>query len=200
MRTRFLVVASLAGALALFVWQTASNTVIPWHEATLHTLADSAVVRQLRAAAPANGVYVAKEGVLAAIAIAPDFADRSTPAAMMPMMARQVAIDAVAMLVLALVLLRLQPRAPLVTGGTFALAGLAGGLLLQLSDWNWYGFALDYALVNAADHAVQFFLAGWLLETLRRRMPVAGEAAGVRAGGGLPEAPVEARPGAGRAP
>jgi hypothetical protein len=196
MRTRFLLIGTLAAALAVFVWQTISNTVIPWHEATLREFTDPNLVREIRAAAPANGVYFAKEGVLAAVSFTPEMADRTQM--MGPMLGRQVAIDIVVVLLVAIAVLHLPAASPRSIAWLLATLGFAATALTEFSNWNWYGFPSEYASVNVIDHTIQFFLAGWILGALRRRIvrdePQRAADVGVRAGGGLPSPTAAADP------
>lgn len=39
----------------------------------------------------------------------------------------------------------------------------------ELSDWNWYGFAADYAIVNTIDLAISFALAGVVIAWIYKR-------------------------------
>lgn len=190
MNGRFLVIGTIVGALVLFVWQTLSNAALPWHEMTMREFGNNdAVVQTIRAAAPSNGMYWSKQGILAAVSMTPDLADRTSMAAMTPMLVRQAAIDLVMALLLALVLLRIPVRAGLAPAFTLGLAGLAAGIVAQGSDWNWYGFGVGYAIVNVVDLTIQFFLAGLVLSMLVRRLAPrtrTQEMAGVPAGGTYP--------------
>lgn len=55
MRTKLLAVGSLAAGFALFVWQTISQVVLPWHEATMREFANAPqVVAAIKAGAPTS--------------------------------------------------------------------------------------------------------------------------------------------------
>jgi hypothetical protein len=49
------------------------------------------------------------------------------------------------------------------------LAGLAAGIIKEMSDWNWYGFATSYAIVNEVDLTIQFALAGVVIAWIYKR-------------------------------
>ncbi len=187
MNTKFIVVGTLAAALTLYVWQVISNVALPWHEATMHMwegAANDAVVQAMRTHAPENGVYMSGNGVLAAVAFAPDFSDKSQN--MGPMMAKQVGIDIVVAFLLVLVLARTAAMTPTRTGVAFALAGLAAGIVTEMSNWNWYGFDFAFSAVNVVDLAIAWFLAGLVLAIVQRRFGTAAtEPPGVKAQGGL---------------
>jgi hypothetical protein len=178
MNGRFLLVGTLVAAVTLFAWQTVSNVALPWHEQTMQAFGGGdSVVKAIRAAAPVNGVYWSPQGVLAAVSMTPDLADKSTGAFMGRMMGRQLVIDLLMGYLLCLLFTRLPAASALHTGRTFAIAGLAAGLVLEFSNWNWYGFAANFALVNMIDLTLQFFLGGVALALLSRRIGVTPEAA-----------------------
>lgn len=188
MKGKYLLYGTLAASVTLFVWQAISNAAIPWHQATLNTFKDNAAaVQAIRAQAPANGVYAAPEGVLLVQSLTPTLADKSK--SMGQNLAKQFVIDVAAALVLCLALadqkLRRSPRDVALRLGAL---GLAAGMIKELSDWNWYGFAGSYAVVNLVDLAIQFVIAGLVITWIRNRLTrddavAADEVAGVRAQG-----------------
>ena len=192
MRNRFLIIGTLVGTVVLFAWQTLSNAAIPWHMATMSEFAsDSAAAHAIRAAAPQNGTWFSKYGVLAAVAITPDFADKTAGAAIVPMLTKQLVLDLLVTLAVVALLLRLPSDGVVATGVTLSLGALAVGAVMQFSDWNWYGFGFSYALVNVIDQAIAFFILGVTLAALRRRFGEpeeirTAERPGIRAQSGLP--------------
>jgi hypothetical protein len=197
MRSRFVVVGTLVGATVMFVWQTVSNAALPWHMATMTQFTDdSATAHAIRAAAAHNGVYYSKYGVLAAVSITPSFTDQSVDMAMGPKFGKQAGINVIVTLALVLLVLRLPLERVVRTATAIALAGFAASAVLQLSDWNWYGFGASYALVNVVDTTFCFFLVGATLAALRARFePVVKteERPGVKAQGSLPTSGPAAR-------
>jgi hypothetical protein len=172
MNTRFLLVGTLVCAVALFAWQTVSNAVLPWHMATMSEFADdSAAVQAVRAAAPENGVYISVRGVVAAVAIRPDFGSLF-------------ALDLAVALVLCFVDMRLPAARATTTGVTLGLAALAVSGIQSFSDWIWYGFTFPYAAVNAIDMAINGLVAGLVLGALLARARARGEP-GVKAPAGV---------------
>jgi len=168
MRGKYLVLGTLGAGVTLFAWQTISNVALPFHEATMKPFADSAaVVQAIRASAPENGVYFSSQGVLAAVSFTPDLADKTK--AMGPMMAKQFVLDLVVALLLCLLVARIGVGRKRDTAITLGLAGLAAAMTKELSDWNWYGFAADYAIVNTIDLAISFALAGVVIAWIYRR-------------------------------
>ena len=159
MRGKYLLYGTLAAGITLFVWQTMSNVAIPWHAATVKEFTNNtAAVQAIHAVAPTNGVYVAPEGIVAAVSFTPDMADKTK--SMGPNMVKQIVIDLVAALLLCLVVARIGVGRKRDTALTLGLAGLAAGIIKEMSDWNWYGFSASYAIVNEIDLTIQFALAG----------------------------------------
>ena len=168
MRGKYLLYGTLAAGLALFVWQAISNVAIPWHSATIKEFTDNAaVVQAVHAAAPANGVYMSPQGILAAVSFTPDMADKTK--AMGGNLVKQAVIDLVVALLLCILVARIGVGRKRDTALTLALAALAVGIIKELSDWNWYGFAASYAIVNVIDLAIQFALAGVVIAWLYKR-------------------------------
>jgi len=190
MSTRFLVVGTLVGAIVLFAWQTVSNAALPWHMATMTEFAnDSATARTIRAAAPQNGVYFSKYGILAAVRITPTFTDITSGSAIGSMLGKQLGLDLAAALLVVLLLGRFPAEGAVRTGVTSALAALAVGAVIELSNAIWYGFSASYSLVNVVDQTIAFFLVGAALAALRARMERVApteERPAVQARGGLP--------------
>jgi hypothetical protein len=189
MNAKHLVLAAFAGGLTLFGWETLSNTAIPWHDATIRAFTDSnAVVQAVKANAPQNGVYVDIRGVVAAVSFTPDMADRST--LMGPMIGRQLALDIGIAFVLLLALRRLPRATTRQYSWGFAVAALAVGASIFVSDWNWWGFSLSWMSVNLIDRVIGYALLGIVLGGLLNRWsatkPTTDEWSGVKAQRGLP--------------
>jgi uncharacterized membrane protein YhaH (DUF805 family) len=195
MNGKYLLYGTLAAGITLFVWQTISNVAIPWHSATMTEFKDNAAaVNAIQSIAPTNGMYYSRQGALVARSFTPDVADKSQ--AMGPNMAKQVVIDLVAALVLCIVVAQIGVRRKRDTAMQLALAGFAMVVIKELSDWNWYGFAASYEIVNIIDLTIQFALAGvviaWIYKRQMRGDAVAAETPGVRAQGSY-RAPSDSR-------
>lgn len=188
MTARRFILGTLAGALTLFAWETISNTVIPWHQATYRGFTDStAVLQAVRANAPGNGMYMDGRGLIAAVAIAPDLGSREALLGLM--LGRQLALDLVVAAVL-LVVFAALPRMPLRQYVmTAAAAAFAIGVSVFGSDWNWYGFGTGWTLVNLVDRVVGYALTGLVLGALINKWTArtrTDEWGGVRASGSMP--------------
>ena len=193
---RFLLIGTIVTAIALFAWQSLSNTVIPWHAATMREFANNdGVVQAIRASAPENGVYFSRQGILASVAMTPDLIDKTTLIGQM--LGKQLIINLLVAFLMALVVLRLRPTSTVRAGTALAIAGLAGSALIELSNWNWYGFAASWSIVNVIDNTIQWFIAGFVLALLMRRLTPAALSGAVSvpasAGMGASERPVSTR-------
>ena len=147
MNSRFLLVGTIVGAVALFAWQTVSNALLPWHMATMTEFRnDSAAVQAVRAVAPENGVYISARGVVAAVSMRPDFGDKSVE--MGGMLGRQLLLDL---------------ASATATGVTLGLTALAISGIQSFSDTIWYGYTFAYSAVNAIDLAINGHVAGLVL-------------------------------------
>lgn len=186
MRGKYLLYGTLAAGLTFFVWQTIANVAIPWHTATMSEFQNNAaVVQAIKAAAPTNGVYYSNQGIIAAVSFTPDMADK-TKISMVPNLSKQLALDLVAALVLCFVVAKVGVRRKRETVLLVAAVGFAALLIKELSDWNWYGFAASYAMVNIIDQTIGLALAALVIAAIYKRQMrdnAAAETPGVRAQG-----------------
>lgn len=172
MNLRSLLLATLAGTFALYAWQVVSNTaldsVLPWHKATMKRFPDEALATNaVRAVAPENGLYVAPPGVLAAISLSPDMSDRSVDVG--SIMGRQFAIDLIAVAMMILLVSRVRATRIRDVAILFGTAGLAASTINYLSLANWFAFPVRWALVNTVDQAIGWLLAGMAAGAMTKR-------------------------------
>ena len=43
-------------------------------------------------------------------------------------------------------------------------------VVIELSNWNWYGFSISYTMVNIADTALTFFVTGLVLGAVSAKL------------------------------
>jgi hypothetical protein len=191
MNIRAIGISAAAGTIAMFAWQSVSQTVIPWHAATMHEVADTTAtaIPAIRQLARTNGVYFSRYGTLMAVRIAPNNADQATTAAMGPMLGMQAAVDLLVVVALCFFVGFLADRSPLGAAKAMALAGFAMIAVQELAMSIWYGFTLSWSIVSIADQTISFFLTGLVIGALMRRFdrdtPVAlPEGQGYRTSGG----------------
>lgn len=191
MRARFLVVATLAGAAVLFIWQAISNGPLQLPERGMKPFpTDSMAVaaKRIRALAPQNGLYVSSYGVLAAVDISSDYADKGRQ--FVSTMVKQFVLDLGVVLILALLIDRLADPSIVRTGMIFATLALALMGMTDVANGIWWNYPRAWTLGNLADQAISFFLVGVTLAALRRRYSDArvatAERPSVRAPAGFP--------------
>jgi hypothetical protein len=171
MSIRAIGISAAAGTIAMFAWQSVSQTVIPWHAATMREVADTTAkaIPAIRQLAKANGVYFSKYGALVAVRIAPNNADQTTTAAMGPMLGMQAAVDLVVVTALCFFVGFLADRSPFGVAKAIALAGFAMIAVQELAMSIWYGFTLSWSIVSIADQTISFFLTGLVIGAVMGR-------------------------------
>ena len=188
MNAKVLVLGSLAGALALFGWETLSNTAIPWHMATMKSFPDStAAVQALRAQAPENGLYFDSRGVVAVVAMTPEMTDKTSMMGLM--IGRQLVLDLAVAFILLVAMLRLPRLTTAQYAAAFAVVTFALSASTFISNWNWWGYPAAWTAVQVVDRTIGFTLLGLTIGGLLNRWaprPTTDEWGGVKAQGGLP--------------
>jgi hypothetical protein len=190
MRSRFLIVGTLAGALVLFAWQFVSHSALHLPEKGLSAFpndSNAVAAHAIRAIAPQNGVYFSAYGAFAAVDITPDYANRLPQFTMM--LIKQFVLDLGVVLILALLLNRVGDLGILRTGLNYAALALAYTAFVHVPNGIWYGFPTAWTLGNVTDSVISFFLVGLTLAAVSRRFgeprTATAERPGVRAQGGL---------------
>ncbi|HEY2378566.1 MAG TPA: hypothetical protein VGH98_21480 [Gemmatimonadaceae bacterium] len=200
MRSRFLVIGTLVGALVLFAWQAVSHAALGLPEKGLRPFpTDSMAVaaKSIRALAPQNGMYFSAYGVFAAVEIAGDYTDKRQQ--FVSMMAKQLVLDVGVVLILAVLMDRLAAQSIVRTGATFGALALAFMGMIDVANGIWWNYATAWTIGNLIDQVISFFILGVTLAALQRRLGEqrieTAERAGVRARGGLPASDPGARAG-----
>lgn len=172
MNVRAIGISAAVGTIAMFAWQSISQTVIPWHAATMQEVSDTAAsaIPAIRQLARTNGVYFSRYGALIAVRIAPDKSNQMSMAAMGPMLAKQAGIDLIVVVALCFLMRFLIDRSPFGVAKAMALAGFAVITVEELAMANWYGFSMAWATVNILDQTISFFLTGLVIGAVMRRV------------------------------
>lgn len=203
-----IVLATIIGALVVFAWGAISHMVLPLGEVGIKSLpAEERLVPVLQAelhgrsiyffpgleTRDANGRMLSADEAQAAMDTwskkwesGPSglvvFNPSGSPS-MGPLMGVELAGDAIAALILALVLARTScgfaSRVLIALGfGVFAWASI------EISYWNWYRFPTDYTIAQLADQAIGWLLSGLAMAGLvgrRARAAVHPESAAITA-------------------
>jgi len=181
---RSLVLGSILGGLVAFVWSSVSWELLGWHEKTLVSFQNDDEVSALIAShAPKDGTYILPgmpptEGMTAE-------QQKAAKAALMEKMqrgpimiaavrrggfgsfARGLIIQVLSLMAAAFLLTWLL----LQTSGLsyrkrvmfIAIAGLAASVIVDLPNWNWWGFSGVYTAVNLIDVTITWLLAGLVI-------------------------------------
>jgi hypothetical protein len=181
---RSLVLGSILGGLVAFVWSSVSWELLGWHEKTLVSFQNDDEVSALIAShAPKDGTYILPgmpptEGMTAE-------QQKAAKAALMERMqkgpimiaavrrggfgsfARGLIIQVLSLMAAAFLLTWLL----LQTSGLsyrkrvmfIAIAGLAASVIVDLPNWNWWGFSGVYTAVNLIDVTITWLLAGLVI-------------------------------------
>ena len=165
---KFLVVGTLVGAIFLFVSGGVLHN-LPYSVQGLNEFRGGPlVVEGIRAAAGnGNGIYFAKEGILAAVHFEPGVADRT--ANIGPLMVKEVVTDLASAFLLCLVLLAIKCTGTWQRAGVLATAALAACMENQISDWNWYGFSGTFTIFEMVDIIGSWFALGLILSVLNNK-------------------------------
>jgi hypothetical protein len=191
MTVRAIGISAAVGTIAMFAWQSISQTAIPWHSATMQEVSDTTAkaIPAIRQLAKGNGVYFSRYGALMAVRVASDKSDQTSMAAIGPMLAKQAAVDLLVVTALCFFVGFLADRTPLAVARAIALAGFAMIAVQELANSIWYAFTWSWSIVNIVDQTISFFLTGLVIGAVLRRLdrdnPVAlPEGQGYRTSGG----------------
>ncbi len=179
-----LVLGTILGGLAAFLWSNISWELIGWHEKPFHAFQkEDEVAAVISSHAPESGVYMLP-GAPSETGMSGE-QKKIAQAAMMEKMqkgpimfaavrrggfgsfAQTMMIQLVALMAAAFLLTWLL----LQTSGlsyarrvTFlAVAGLAASVIVNIPDWNWWSFSGSYTIVNLVDFTLTWLLAGLVI-------------------------------------
>jgi lipoprotein signal peptidase len=179
-----LVLGTILGGLVAFVWSSVSWEVIGWHEKTMVKFQNEDEVSAVIAShAPVDGTYLLPAGP-STDGMTPD-QKKATQAATMEKMqkgpimfatvrrggfgsfSRGLIIQLLSLMAAAFLLTWLL----LQTSGLsyarsvafLAIVGLSASVIVDLPNWNWWGFSGAYTAVNLADSTITWLLAGLVI-------------------------------------
>jgi len=179
-----LLLGTILGGIAAFVWSTISWTVLPWHEKPLlHFQNEDEVTAVISLHAPQSGIYLlpagpSQEGMTAEQKKAAQAAvmDKMQKGPIMFVAIRRGGFGSYANGVI-IQFFSLMAAAFLLTwlllqtsGLSYArrvlflgVAGLAASVIVNLPDWNWWGFSGIYTAVNLVDFTLTWLFAGLVI-------------------------------------
>jgi hypothetical protein len=179
-----LLLGTILGGIAAFIWSTISWTVLSWHaKSVLHFQNEDEVSAVIASHAPQSGMYLVPAGP-SEEGMTPEQRRAAQAAAIGKMQKGPIMFAAVRRggfgsyaNGLIIQFLSLMAAAFLLTwlllqtsGLTYArrvlflaVTGLAASVIVNLPDWNWWGFSGVYTVVNLADFTLMWLFAGLLI-------------------------------------
>lgn len=178
-----LLLGALLGGLVAFLWSSLSWEVIGWHERTMTGfLNEDEVSAVIASHAPKDGTYLMPAGPVTDGMSADQ--KKAVEAAVLEKMqkgpimvaavrhnfgsfGRAMAIQALGLMLAAFLLtwMLLQTRTLSYVGRVIfvAVGGLAASVIVDIPNWNWWGFSGSYTVVNLIDSTLTWFLAGLVI-------------------------------------
>jgi hypothetical protein len=196
--TKSLVLGTILGGLAAFVWSSISWELIGWHEKTMVAFHNEAEVSAVIAShAGQDGTYILPS-MPSTAGMNPEQKKSALDAAMQKMQAGPIMVAAVRRggfgsytRGLIVQLLSLMAAAFLLTWlllqtsglsyarrvAFLAVAGVAASVIVDLPNWNWWGFSGAYTAVNLSDSMLTWLFAGLVIAKVAKRANAALHAA-----------------------
>jgi len=182
--TKSLILGTIFGGLVAFVWSSISWELIGWHEKTMVAFQNEDEVSAVIAShASQDGTYLLPSGPPTA-GMTAEQKKSALAATMQKMQAGPIMVAAVRRggfgsygRGLIIQLLSLMAAAFLLTWlllqttglsyarkvAFLAIAGLAASVIVDLPNWNWWGFSGAYTAVNLADSMLTWLVAGLVI-------------------------------------
>jgi len=182
--TKSLILGTILGGLMAFVWSSISWELIGWHEKTMVAFHNEDEVSAVIAShAGQDGTYILPS-MPPTVGLTPEQKKNVIAAVMQKMQAGPIMVAAVRRggfgsysRGLIIQLLSLMAAAFLLTWllmqtaglsyahrvAFLAIVGLAASVIVDLPNWNWWGFSSAYTAVNLADSTLTWLVAGLVI-------------------------------------
>ena len=182
--TKSLILGTILGGLMAFVWSSISWELIGWHEKTMVAFHNEDEVSAVIAShAGQDGTYILPS-TPATAGMTPEQKKNVMAAVIQKMQTGPIMVAGVRRggfgsysRTLIIQLLSLMAAAFLLTWlllqtsglsyarrvAFLAIAGLAASVIVDLPNWNWWGFSGAYTAVNLADSMLTWFVAGLVI-------------------------------------
>lgn len=182
--TKSLILGTILGGLMAFVWSSISWELIGWHEKTMVAFYNEDEVSAVIAShAGQDGTYILPS-MPPTVGLTPEQKKNVIAAVMQKMQAGPIMVAAVRRggfgsysRGLSIQLLSLMAAAFLLTWlllqttglsyarrvAFLAVVGLAASVIVDLPNWNWWGFSGPYTAVNLADSTLTWLFAGLVI-------------------------------------
>lgn len=181
------ILATFVGAIIVFIWTSVSWMVLPWHNWDMKSFKDDGkhITEALKKEASESGIYVipnlkqedhqdskgqeawmekAHQGPFAYMSVRTQGTHWD--------MNVSLAVQFLMQLFVASLVVSIISKMPTLTvlgkAFTISLIVTTGTLISNISCWNWWGFPVTTTLVNIADVAIGWFLAGIFIALIKR--------------------------------
>jgi hypothetical protein len=181
--TKSLLLGAIFGGLTAFIWSSISWEVLGWHEKPMLAFQNEDDVAAVIAShATQSGIYLLPGAPAASLTAEQKKAAQATQIAKMqkgPIMFAAVRTGGFGSYTRGLIiqLLSLMAAAALLTwlllqtsGLSYArrviflaIVGLTSSVIVDLPNWNWWGFSGSYTVVNLADFTLMWLFAGFVI-------------------------------------
>ena len=183
MNIKRVVIASVAGAVIAFIWTTVSWMALPWHHSDFRSFTDATpVTESITLQSKDSGIYMlpnalvkdktpekheqwmkdAAKGPFALIILRKEGMNIS----FIEQLAKMFVFLYISALLLTLLLAQTQMQSVLHKAIFVTTAALAGGMLVHLTYWSWWGFPTFSTAVEIIDMIITWFLAGLVIGKL----------------------------------
>jgi hypothetical protein len=166
--TKRIILAGIVGGVVLFVWGWIAWMLLPLHDRTIKTPQnEDTLVATLRQSITESGFYFFPHHEGAEQTEPPYLVIHRVP---MPAMGKLMAQGFLFGIVSALIAAWLLSKTSLVSFGArlqfVTVLGLFASFVMDVPNWNWWGFPTDYTVANVADHVIGWLLAGLALAAI----------------------------------
>lgn len=168
-RLRNIVLAGIFGAVILFVWNSFSWMVLPWHAQILHQFANESVVSKvIKDNVNKSGIYLSEYNTQSLDNSPQVFSVVSfhTKGGMQAQLMIYFVIEAIAAFLVAFMVILLNSKYYFVRLGFILLFALTAAIFCQLPYWIWWHFPSNFILVTFLDTLIAWFLAGTLMAAI----------------------------------
>jgi len=175
-----LLLGTLLGGIIAFFWSWVSWDVLPWHESNLLAFQnEDMVAHAITANTTQSGIYLFPGGPAPGLSKEQKKAAAATQMAKMGQgtiifaavrrsegfsfasgLIKQISSQLLAAFLMTWLLLQTRGLSFWGRVGFLTVAGLTASVICDLPNWNWWGFSTRYTIVQLADNALTWYLAG----------------------------------------
>ncbi len=156
----------IVGGIIAFIWYSFSWMFLPWHTTTLGAFkSESAVAQAINVNTPASGMYfmpMMQKGAATTAGVPQVFAAVRLEGAtsMVSATVTELVIQIITAILVTWLLTKTSGLSYWRRVGFILVFAVAAGIFGNLPYWNWFGFSVNYTLVQLADAIIAWFLAG----------------------------------------